>query len=471
MWDLAPAPLAPVETAVYPYMPQPPISPTPSQPFSDLSLTTLSSASDHAWVASGVPYACPMITIAPGSISQAWIDEESDIDDESDPEGVGTILCVSPTLDKNTKDNSLAFVLECYSRWAIARVYEPLKVVQAMRDQVIQQFSSEHARRRTIMIANVMKMFGQDLVIDGLGQSILSHLACEAQAKSNAFMRTPTLFNLATDRQNAMRALDSVLEILALQVNTQPIAACIQSLDNAAPIFRRACVEPPGEPLNLPNIMMAHGLNLRHFATIDIVRSVSTGQPTYFRYEVPFSLELCDQMYKMQDVSGLQWLYGFPDQFVMLFAWIHCLCDTPGGDSPELIAWVEKLLPQIKIAVGEFGDPLLRIGRMVVQDCWRYAVRIYLYMVLGKANALDPRVMRAQKGFMRLLRGVKPARNPDAFLMSPIIIAGVATVEERDRNTLRRRILNVRECAEPGTSGNDGMLQLEDLFVESHAGN
>jgi hypothetical protein len=86
-------------------------------------------------------------------------------------------------------------------------------------------------------------------------------------------------------------------------------------------------------------------------------------------------------MYKMQDVSGLQWLYGFPDQFVMLFAWIHCLCDTPGGDSPELIAWVEKLLPQIKIAVGEFGDPLLRIGRMVVQDCWRYAVRIYLYMV------------------------------------------------------------------------------------------
>jgi hypothetical protein len=54
-----------------------------------------------------------MITIAPGSISQAWIDEESDIDDESDPEGVGTILCVSPTLDKNTKDNSLAFVLEC----------------------------------------------------------------------------------------------------------------------------------------------------------------------------------------------------------------------------------------------------------------------------------------------------------------------------------------------------------------------
>jgi hypothetical protein len=82
-----------------------------------------------------------------------------------------------------------------------------------MRDQVIQQFSSEHARGRTIMIANVMKMFGQDLVIDGVGQFILSRLASEAQAKSNAFMRTPTLFNLATDRQNAMRALDSVLEV------------------------------------------------------------------------------------------------------------------------------------------------------------------------------------------------------------------------------------------------------------------
>ncbi|QRW22657.1 oxalate decarboxylase [Rhizoctonia solani] len=466
--DLTPSPLALAETADYPYMPQPSISPTPSQPLSDLSLTTLSSTSDHAWVASGVPYTYPIVPTVPSSISQVWSDyDESEIDEEGDPEGVGLILCTNPTMDKNVKDNALPFVLECYSRWAIARVYEPLKVVHAMRDQVIQQFASDNGRKRTIMIANVMKMFGQDLVIDGRGQFILNCLASDVQEKSIAFMKTPPLFDIAMDRRNAMRALDSVLEILALQVNTQPIAACIRSLDNAAPIFRRACIEPPGQPLNLPNIMMEHSLNLRHFATIDIVRSVSTGQPTYFRYEVPFSLELCEKMYQMQDVSGLQWLYGFPDQFVMLFAWIHCLCEKPGGNVSELIAWVESILPQIKIAVGEFGDPLLRIGRMVVQDCWRYAVRIYLYMVLGGANALDPRVMRVQKDFMRLLRGVKPARNPDAFLMSPIIIAGVATLKERDRHTLRRRMLNVRECAEPGTSGNDGMLQLEDVWART----
>ncbi|KAH7334136.1 hypothetical protein B0J17DRAFT_721356 [Rhizoctonia solani] len=147
----------------------------------------------------------------------------------------------------------------------------------------------------------------------------------------------------------------------------------------------------------------------------------------------------------------------------MLFAWINSLCDTPGAsDNSELIAWIERHIPQIRIAIDASGDPLLRIGRMVVREFWRFALLIYLYMALCKANAFDPRVICAQKGFMRLIRGVKPGRNPDAHLVSPMVVAGVATLEERDRDTLRRRILNLRECADPGTAGSDVILELED---------
>ncbi|CUA76718.1 hypothetical protein RSOLAG22IIIB_02187 [Rhizoctonia solani] len=195
------------------------------------------------------------------------------------------------------------------------------------------------------------------------------------------------------------------------------------------------------------------------------MKSVTTGLPSYFQYEVPSPLGLCERIHQMQDDISLQWLHGFPDEFIVLFAWINSLRDTPGGSNNlELINWIERNLPLIKVTVNESGDPLLRIGRMVVQECWRFAVLIYLYMALCKANAYDHRVVRAQKGFMRLVRGVKPARNPDAYLITPMLVAGIATFEEQDRATLRQRILGVRECTEQATTANDIILGLEDVW-------
>ncbi|KDN37471.1 hypothetical protein RSAG8_10133, partial [Rhizoctonia solani AG-8 WAC10335] len=389
-------------------------------------------------------------TMSSGSISSGVTG--LDHDDSDDLEGVRVIMCMTPTMDKNVKENTLPFVLQCYSHWAIARLFEPLKVAHSMRDQIIQQSSSDKTRTRIILLANVMGMYARNFAIDGTGTSILGYLALEVQKSASSFMATPPSFS-ASDRQSAMHTLNSIHEILAIQINTQPSTACVQLLDCAAPVFRRACLEPPGQPLNLPRILLEPNPNLRHFATIDIMKSVTTGRPTYFQYEVPFSLELCEQMYQMQDIYSLQWLHGFPEQFIMLFAWINSLCETPGAsENSELVAWIERQLPQIKIAIDESGDPVLRLGRMVVQECWRFAVLIYLYMALCKASALDPRVIRAQKGFMRLVRGIKPGRNPDAHLVSPMVVAGVATLEERDRDTLRQRIVNLRECAQQGNS-------------------
>ncbi|CAE7234314.1 unnamed protein product [Rhizoctonia solani] len=382
-------------------------------------------------------------------------------DDDDDPEGVRLLLYTTPTLDKNVKDNALPFVLHCYSQWALVRVFEPLKLVHMMRDQVMTQFSSETTRTRTILIANVMDMFAKKLTIDGTRRSILNHLVLDVQQSGSFFAAT---LPSELDRQNAMRTLDSMLEIFSLQVATQSISACLQSLDYAAAVFRRAC----SEPVNLADIVLQSDLNLRHFSIVDIIQSVTTGLPTYIQYEVPFSLELCERIYRVQNSIGLQWLHGFPDQFILLFAWIISLCKTPeAGNNMAVVAWIETNLPRIRIAIDESGDPLLRIGRMVVQECWRFAVLIYLYMVLCGANAQDPRVVRAQKGFMRLVRGVKSRRNPDAYLFTPMVIAGVATTEKQDQETVRQRILGVNEYAEPGTVGNDVMLELEDVWART----
>ncbi|CAE6523015.1 unnamed protein product [Rhizoctonia solani] len=318
------------------------------------------------------------------------MDEEVD-----DPEEIYAILCMPPTMDRNVKENTLSFVLQCSTR------------------------SSE-----------------------------------------------PFVFEL--DKQDAMRILDNTLEIMTLQLYTQSMAACIQLMEEAAPVFRCACPGPAGQPLNLSNILLESGLNLRHYASIDIMTSALTGRPTFFKYHVPFSLELCEQIFQSQESSGLHWLHGVPDQFILMIAWINSLREMPGASTDSgLISQIERDLSQIRISGTHQGDSALRIGRMVVQECWRYAVFIYLYMALGKADASDPRVIYAQKQFMRLVKGIKPGRNPDAFLVSPMILAGIATCKERDRNMLRQRVLNLREYTTPHTSGNDAWMQVEDVWTRT----
>ncbi|CAE6429858.1 unnamed protein product [Rhizoctonia solani] len=269
------------------------------------------------------------------------LDEEVE---DSDPEGVRPLICTILTVDKNVKDNTLPFVLHCYSRWAIARVFEPLKIAHAMREQVVAQFSSENTRTRTILIANVMDMFARNLVIDGARQFVLDQLISEGRQSGSSFMATSPSAPML-DRHSATRTLDSMLEVCSLQIFTQSLANCIQSLDYAAPVFRRACSEPPGQPVNLANLVLESNTSLQYFANLDIIQSVTTGRPTYFQYEVPFSLQLCEQVYWLQESYSLQWHLGFPVQFVLLFAWIGFLCETPGAsNNPELVTWIEANL-------------------------------------------------------------------------------------------------------------------------------
>ncbi|KAF8737267.1 hypothetical protein RHS02_06147, partial [Rhizoctonia solani] len=395
-------------------------------------------------------------------------DEDEDEGNEHDLEGIRALLCTNPTLDKNAEDNSLPFVLYSYSRWAIARVFEPLKIVHTMRERLVTLFSSDNTRTRTILIANVMDAFARNLVIDGARKFIVDHLVSDGQQRGYTFMTTlPMSCSLESDRYNAIRTLDYMMEVFSLQIFTQPLVACLQSLDYAAPVFRYGCPELPGQPVNIANIMLESNISLQFFVNLDVLQSVTTGNPTYFKYEVPFSLELCERLYQ-QNNHGSQWHLGFPGPFALLFAWINSLSEIPGAaHNSSLVTWVETNLPQIKVSVAESGDPLLRLARTLVQECWRYAVLIYLYMVLCQASANDPRVIQAQKGFMRLFRGMKPGRHPDSHLSPPVVIAGVATIEEGDRETLRRRILGVQEFSKKGTVGNDFMLELEDIWTRT----
>ncbi|KAF8744871.1 hypothetical protein RHS02_01602, partial [Rhizoctonia solani] len=395
------------------------------------------------------------VVVPTGSLRTVDHDEVDEADE--DPEGIQALIYTAPTLDKNVTDNSLPFVLHCYSQWTVASIFEPLEIVHGIREHAIQRFSSQDTRFKTILMANVMKGFAQDPLIDNKRMSILSYLAVEVQKIGCSYLTKPQPTS-EQDRQNAMYILDYALEdiatnhleikVLILQTRTQSTFAVMKSMNCIAPIFRRACPDLPGRPINLPNIILGDRIGLRYFACSDILVSVLSGTPTYFQYEVPFSLDLCNRVKSYQSFQSIQ---GVPDQLIMFFAWVNSLCETPGaGDNPEVVAWAEEILPQIKFVGGETGDPILRICRIAMQECWRLAAYIYLYMALCRADALDPRVVRAQQNMLRVIKRIKQGRLPDPFL-GPMIVAAVATTNENERKMISRRFFAVREGSKPGT--------------------
>ncbi|GAB1521241.1 hypothetical protein RhiTH_004332 [Rhizoctonia solani] len=156
---------------------------------------------------------------------------------------------------------------------------------------------------------------------------------------------------------------------------------------------------------------------------MDISTSVIYGLPMLCKYDAGFSLKLCDEIYQRQQNYGFQWLHGIPDQFILLLTWVNNLYEYRGtAIEPSLLRRIEDDLSKIRIPPVESVDPALRIERKAVQEGWRQAAYIYLYMKLHGVNAQDSRVKQASRIFMRLANETKPGHSLDAFLVVPMMI-------------------------------------------------
>jgi hypothetical protein len=219
---------------------------------------------------------------------------------------------------------------------------------------------------------------------------------------------------------------------------SRPLLPNLTLIRDAAPVFRRACPESLDAPISLPAKLVHPEFSLRHFPAMDILFSVCTFRPMLFRYDVSYTPELCEGVLDVDNI-GLQWMHGIPDQFILMLARMNMLRDDFGSNTDcSVIHELETEIRDFRPILGVSTDPLLTVARLAVQESWRQAMYIYLYMVslvkllvvvcthitqgLCNANAADIRVEKAIKGFIRLLEGTKPGRTPDAFLMIPMII-------------------------------------------------
>ncbi|CAE6445327.1 unnamed protein product, partial [Rhizoctonia solani] len=386
----------------------------------------------------------------------SYLDDKPEV---RDPENLETRLLNELVLDRRAESNTIPFLVHGFVSWSTLFLFETTDILPIVADHIRRSDSFDPGtRQKMLLISSASLVISESTHHDSpelttLHKQLVDRVL-EARARSDVDM-TRELALATMEHSHQARSLASVLSVMDLY----------------APIFRRACPGPTEGLINLRRCLYKLDVHLKHYASLDILQSAITHRPMFFRYDLDFlSPQEEEDIHKFGTRTGLRWLYGLPDQLTFVLARINNLFEDFGDRAdPATIQALEKEIAACRpvISAGPGIDPIMNIGRATVQESWIMAARVYLYMVLCGANSSDPRVVKVQNAFMRLLIGVKPRRNPDSFLILPIAILGVAASSPADRMALLARLRGVSECIRPGTVGNDIVRMLNDIWAHT----
>ncbi|KAH7345547.1 hypothetical protein B0J17DRAFT_42801 [Rhizoctonia solani] len=257
---------------------------------------------------------------------------------------------------------------------------------------------------------------------------------------------------------------------MLIHFHASPFSETVTLRQEAAPLFRQLCSDPPEAPIDLYSLLQ-HPLGcLWRYAYIDILFSVTSDMPTLFRYEVSIpSIQRSNTYGASQGDGIIQWLHGIPNQLVLLFAHMKSLQGdglTPDGDT---VVSLERAIHELPPFDGSSSDRFLAIIRSVVQECWRQAALIYLYMAVCGDSSDTPRVKEAFRRHMRLLNGTTPGRLPDEFLLVTLQLISPAAQRQRDREVLKQRTLGLYTRDRTHVATSSFLFVMGDIWARADA--
>ncbi|CAE6479728.1 unnamed protein product, partial [Rhizoctonia solani] len=306
-------------------------------------------------------------------------DDATKYEDE-DLEGVASVICRQPVLDRTAESNALPFVLQSYARWISRLALDPLKVTHIARDFVFSQFGDGYQSRWIIaLLANIGNRIGSVEIVEVNPNPMLPALQGAMRQRLAVVKSRPN-----PEIHELVKTLDSTLEAMLVHFFVSPFSEAMILRYEAAPIFRQLCPGPPDSPINLPWALQHPLTCLRHYAYLDILFSIGADMPTLFRYEVTIPGSQPSNPYQsvpvIQSDGVVQWLHGMPDQLILLFAKINSMQQDGLVPNDETIALIEQEIRETRAFDGTSSGALLSMMRLVVQECWRQTAYVYLYM-------------------------------------------------------------------------------------------
>ncbi|CAE6468863.1 unnamed protein product [Rhizoctonia solani] len=389
----------------------------------------------------------------------AHLDNHFEIEDS---ENVRSGLLEGLVLDRQVESNMLPFFVHAFASWMSRFLFEPNRIIAITRDHILRSYSDQPTRQTMLLICNVALAVSGSTAYYPTDFMVLYKQVMDSVAAARE--RVELTQELALDTMKHSH------EFISTLCRVGSLANVLNVMDMYAPIFRRACPEPGEELVNLPRVLTTINVHLQFYATLDVLQSVITHRPMFFRYDLDFISPHVEELLLAEDGPGLRWLYGIPDRLMIAFARMNTFLEDFGscvdtGRIRELEKEIASFAPVVCSSTEI--DPTLNIARVAVQESWKLAAHVYLYVALGGADSSDARVVKPQQKFMRLLETIRPRRNPDLFLVLPMLIIGVATRAPAEQSVLFARLWGVSECNKPGTMGNDVTRVLSDIWART----
>ncbi|CAE6360465.1 unnamed protein product [Rhizoctonia solani] len=397
-----------------------------------------------------------------------------DDDDKEEDETVKQIICGTMKLGINAEGNTLPFILESYAAWVTRTAFEPKKAALGARDLIFKQFGDSDESRWTLTtLAKILRSLAEKPVWgEGLESlQTLSYQPAVRALREQVRQRVNEIMLHAGSMEShelskALKTMDNVMEIASIYYTTTSVPEALDFMRMAAPLFRFLCSDHPNKIIHLQSLLLQPVLSLRHYALVDIFSSVAMEREMIFHYDTTYNPNLTLHMDQFPSEAGIQWLHGIPGVIIITFARINMMREQGYAD-PQAITEMETMLRRFVVSPSLSNDPFLTVARVMVQECWRQAAYIYLYMGACHVNADDPRVKRALSKLMKLLDGTKPGRTPDAFLMLQCMIGGIAARSRSDREVIRQRMLSSERFKFPGAQGSVAVMLLDYIWLRT----
>ncbi|CAE6504633.1 unnamed protein product [Rhizoctonia solani] len=305
----------------------------------------------------------------------AYPDEDLQSDD---PENIQGELLDGLVLDRQVESNLLPFIVHSFASWMSRFLFEPVRIIGITRDHIMRSYANHPTQQTMMLISNAALSVSRSTNYD-----LTDFMTLHTQLlKSTVEVRAR--INVELSREQALSAMEHSHEFISTLCRVGSFASVLNVMDLYSPIFRRACPEPGEVLVNLPRVLTTINIHLQFYATLDVLQSVLTHRPMFFRYDLDFLSPRDEELVNAEDGPGLRWLYGVPDRLMITLAKMNTLledfgCCVDAGRVRELEKEIEAFAPVIGSSAGT--DPILNIGRVMVQESWRLAAYVYLYMV------------------------------------------------------------------------------------------
>lgn len=197
----------------------------------------------------------------------------------------------------------------------------------------------------------------------------------------------------------------------------------------------------PNSAIFISNTLQCEQYELRAFALVDTVSSLAFGIPPLLHYDTtPTPIE------PVKNSHLLEWVYGCPADIIILLAKINSRRASRWIESPPTVLdaeeWkvVEKLLNAWTPTIEKVDESSSLVLRLAIQESWRQAGFIYLYMVrfyrlvsglvlmievvkgMCGLSSDDLRVQRPVKQIAQLARTIEPGAQLEPHMFLPCLI-------------------------------------------------